>query len=122
MPENYLDATNKWFELATDAYRTYIKSLVWSQERVLEVTKTLAGQADKYQDQSKGLVDEYANQVQRAQELTKSTWQQMLKNTTEVVNQYRATTNANIAEVNERVGEFQKQVESAAKPSKKSEN
>jgi polyhydroxyalkanoate synthesis regulator phasin len=118
MPENYYEVTNKWFELATDAYRTYIKTLVWSQERVLEATKTLAGQADKYQDQSKGLVDEYASQVQRAQELTKTTWQQLLKNTTEVVNQYRAATNANIAEMNERVSELQTRVETAAKPGK----
>jgi len=118
MPENYYEVTNKWFELATDAYRTYIKSLVWSQERVLEVTKTLAGQADKYQDQSKGLVDEYTNQVQRAQELTQSTWQQLAKNTTEVVNQYRAATNANIAEMNERVNEMQTRVETASKNGK----
>ena len=114
MSENYVDTTNKWFELATDAYRTYIKTLVWSQERVLEVTKTLAGQADKYQEQSKGLVDEYTSQVQRVQELAQSTWQQMLKNTTEVVNQYRATTNANIAEMSDRVNELQTRVESAA--------
>lgn len=118
MPENYFDVTNKWFELATDAYRTYIKTLVWSQERVLEVTKTLAGQADKYQDQSKGLVDEYSSELQRAQELARTTWQQIMKTTTEVVNQYRATTNANLAEMNEQVNEFQNRAEAAAKPGK----
>lgn len=118
MPENYLDVTNKWFELATDAYRTYIKTLVWGQERVLEVTKTLAGQADKYQDQSKGLADEYASELQRAQELARTTWQQIMKNTTEVVSQYRAAANANLAEMNERVNDFQTKAEAAVKPSK----
>ncbi len=116
MPELYNEITNKWFELANDAYRTYFKTMVWGQEQALEWTKTLIGQSDT--KQGKALADEYSAQWKRAQELTQTTWDQMLKNTTEVWNQFRAATNTNIADVNARLDEIQNRLESSVKPGK----
>jgi len=109
------DVTNKLFELANDTYRTYVKSLVWSQERALELTKVLVGQADSFQTQGKGLVEEYANQIQRSQQLFQTIWQETVKTNTELVNQYRVVTNENLNDLNSRLDTLQTKLETAAR-------
>ncbi len=109
MNENYSEMTHKWFELTSEAYRTYFKALVWSQEQALELTKMMTSQAEKT-NKGLGLVDEFSGQMQRAQQMSQEAWQQMFKNTTEMVSQYRASTNANIAEITDRMNEFQSKV------------
>ncbi len=111
---NYTDMSSKWFELANEAYRTYVKTLVWSQERLLETTKTLVGQADTYQHQSQGLVEEYTGQVQRGQQLWQTMWQETMRNSTEMLNQYRAATNTNMADLSQRIDAMQNRMEVAA--------
>jgi len=117
--DTYTEASNKWFELVNDAYHTYVKTLLWGQERVLELTKTASGQASEYQGQAKELTEEYKKEWERVQKLTQSAWQDLLKNTSEIVNQYRATTNANLADLNERINELQTKIESAVKATAK---
>jgi len=116
--DTYKEATNKWFELANDTYQTYVKSVVWGQEQVLGLTKTIADQSKVYQVDTKGLTEEYKNQVEKVQQLTQTLWQDMLKNTTEVVNQYRVATNANLTDLNERIDELQNRIEAVIKPAK----
>ena len=118
MTENYFDVSNKWFELANDTYRTYVKSLVWGQERALELSKVMVGQADAYQAQGKGLVEEYAGQLQRTQQLFQTIWQEGLKNNMELVNQYRVATNANLADLNSRLDTLQTKLETVATPTR----
>jgi len=116
------DVSNKWFELANDTYRTYVKTLVWSQERALELTKTMVGQADSYQRQGKGLVEEYSEQLQRAQQLFQGTWEKMVNNSVEMMNQYRAATNASLTDLNSRLDSIQTKIETANKPVGKASN
>ena len=113
MNETYTDMSNKWFELAQETYRTYTKSLLWGQERSLELTRTLIGQADATQNQGKGLVEEYANQFQRTTQLWQQTWQESTRASMDMVNQYRTATNANLAEMTERLDNLTPKVEIA---------
>ncbi len=112
MPEYYTEMTNKWFELANDTYRTYVKSLLWTQERTMEYTKMVLGQTEKGQE--KTIADEFNSELKRAQNLTQETFQQMYQNSVDVVNQFRAVTNNNVGDLNERIDEIQAKVEATA--------
>jgi polyhydroxyalkanoate synthesis regulator phasin len=116
---NFTDFSNQWFDLANDIYSTYIKSLVKGQERALELTKTLLDKADNAQADGKRLVEDYANQVQRAQQLLQSVIQGNIQSGTEILNQYRADANANLAEMNAKLEELQHRIETQLKGGKK---
>lgn len=111
---NYTNLTSKWFELANDTYRTYVKGLIWAQEQALDFTRTVASKTDAL-GESKGLVEEYTAEWKRGQELLNTTWQEGVKNTNEIINQYRATTNANLDELKARLDELQTRVEETTK-------
>jgi polyhydroxyalkanoate synthesis regulator phasin len=101
------NAGGQWLELANDVYHTYIRSLVSGQERAMELTRFLIGQAESFQNEGKGLVEEYAKQVQQAQQLLQSVVQGNIKSGTELVNQYRQTGETTISEMNARVEALQ---------------
>ena len=98
---------SQWLELANDIYGTYVKSLVVGQERAMELTKFLIGQAESFQTEGKGLVEEYAKQVQQAQQLLQNVVQGNIKGGSEMINQYRKTGDATITEMNARVEALQ---------------
>lgn len=115
---NFTDFSNQWFDLANDIYSTYIKSLVKGQEQALGLTKTLLDKSDTAQADGKRLVEDYANQVQRAQQLLQSVIQGNIKSGTEILNQYRADANANLAELNAKLEELQHRIETQLKGGK----
>lgn len=112
---SYNNMTNKWFELATDAYRTYVKSLVWGQERALEATRTVLARTDKVQTEGQDLVQEYTEELRRTRTLLQEMWRDSVKATSDAVRQYRETTSENLEAVNERLDEIQSRVEANAK-------
>ncbi|HEX2914685.1 MAG TPA: hypothetical protein VH186_28045 [Chloroflexia bacterium] len=115
MNENYNDVSKQLFELANEAYRTYVKSLVWTQERALALTKAVVEQLNTFENEGKGLVEEYTNQVQRAQQIFQGIWQENVKSGSDLVNQYRLATNQNLADINARLDAVQSKMEVPAK-------
>lgn len=114
MFETYTEMTNRWFDLANDTYRTYVKSLMWSQERAMEVTKLMMGQAERFQTEGRTLVQEYTDEAQRGQQILQNMWQEGVRNGTEAVNQFRETTSTNLTELNERMVNLQSKMEANA--------
>jgi polyhydroxyalkanoate synthesis regulator phasin len=104
---NIANLSSQWLELANDIYRTYVKSLVVGQERAMELTKFLVDQTESFQNEGKGLVEEYAKQVQQAQELLQNVVQGNIKGGSELINQYRQTGETTITEMNARVEALQ---------------
>jgi len=115
MNEKYTEYASKWFELSNDTYRTYIKSLIWGQERALEVTRTLIGQSEKIQKEGKGLVQEFTREATTARKFWQGAWQETARNSVEVLNQYRAAANTGISEMNQDLDALQHRIEAASK-------
>jgi polyhydroxyalkanoate synthesis regulator phasin len=105
----------QWLELANDIYGTYVKTLVVGQEKAMELTKLLISQAESFQTEGKGLVEEYAKQVQQAQQLLQNVVQGNIKGGSEIINQYRQTGEATISEMNARVEALQSKLNKVAK-------
>jgi polyhydroxyalkanoate synthesis regulator phasin len=112
---NIANLSSQWLELANDVYRTYVKSLVVGQERAMELTKFLIDQTESFQNEGKGLVEEYAKQVQQAQQLLQNVVQGNIKGGSELINQYRQTGEATISEMNARVEALQAKLGRAGK-------
>ncbi len=115
MNDSLTELTNRWMQLSQETYRTYVKSLVWNQERALELTKTVIGQVDAYQAQGKGLVEEYTSQVQNGQQLWQEMFQDSLSNNTQMFNQFLQSTPANMTGIMERIDTLQPKVEVTTK-------
>ncbi len=105
----------QWFELANDIYSTYVKNLIKGQERLLELSKSMVSQASNYQAEGKTLLEEYANQVQRAQQLMQQVVQQNMDSSMELINQYRTTANSTLADMNKRLDDLQVKLEGKSK-------
>lgn len=115
MNQNYFEFATKWLELSTDSYRTYVKTLVAAQERSLEITRTMITQAEKFQKENKGLVEEYTNQLNTAQKYWQGTWKETTRNTLDVINQYREATSTTISNLNQNVDALQTRIEAASR-------
>ncbi|MEI6045657.1 MAG: hypothetical protein WCS37_15025 [Chloroflexota bacterium] len=113
------NAGAQWLELANEVYRTYVKSLASGQERAMELSKFLIGQAETFQNEGKVIVEDYAKQVQQAQQLLQSVVQGNLKSSTDLVNQYRQTSETTIAEINARLEALQTRITKAVLPNTK---
>jgi polyhydroxyalkanoate synthesis regulator phasin len=113
------NAGSQWLELANEVYRTYVKSLVSGQERAMELSKFLIDQAETFQNEGKVIVEDYAKQVQQAQQLLQSVVQGNLKSSTDLVNQYRQTSETTIAEINTRLEALQARITKSVQPNTK---
>jgi hypothetical protein len=97
---NYL---NQMVELLNETYKTYLKSLVWGQERALEMTKVMVNQAETFQAQGRGLVEEYGKQFRQGTEIVRDAFQQASRNSTEAMKDAQELAEKNLAEVSEKV-------------------
>jgi polyhydroxyalkanoate synthesis regulator phasin len=94
---------NQMFDLLNEGYKTYLKSLVWGQERVLEFTKVLVKQAETTQEQGRGLVEEYGKQIRHGSEIVRDAFEQATRNNTNAIKEAQDFAEKNINEVAEKV-------------------
>ncbi len=73
MSEDYKPLSNRWFNLATDVCRTYIKGLVMVEERTLDITRAMLHQVDAVQEQVPHLLEEVTSEVRRTRSLVQET-------------------------------------------------
>ena len=101
MSENYNVSKlgNGWFELATDAYQTYLKGVLLFQERYIEMTRAMLQQVNTVQEQGRGLVNEFASEAERSRTLFQNTVESTVKNSTESVREVSKLTREAIEEV-----------------------
>ena len=59
--------SNKMFDLAYDYYYSVVNSVLWSQERMLGMTKTMVAQVEASQNEGKKLVSDFTDQAKKTQ-------------------------------------------------------
>lgn len=100
----------KVFELGVDTYRTFLKSLIWGQEQSLSLTKDLLTRSNTIQKEGLVLVEEYAGELRRGQQLIQDNWNNAVKYTTDTFKQYSDTTQENFKNMTEQFDKIQTQV------------
>lgn len=101
---------SKFFELGTDMYRTFLKSVIWGQEQSLGLSKELLQRSQAFQKEGLLLVGEYSTQLQRGQDLLQENWNSVVKYSTDTFKQYSETTQENFKAVTEQFDKIQTQV------------
>ncbi len=106
MMNDWMNISNKWLELANDNYNTFIKSVVWGQERMLDLTKTIVSHLEASQVQSKKLVEDFTNQAKTTQTLFQDSIQEGVKSTSKSFNNVRFASDASIEELDRKIEEI----------------
>lgn len=109
---------SKIFDLYSDSAYSLINSLLWGQERVLNITKTLVSQIEANQAEGKKFVDDFADKARRTQSLYQEIWQEGVKATTSNLNTFRVASDAAVVELDRKIGSINEKL--AATSSKKS--
>jgi polyhydroxyalkanoate synthesis regulator phasin len=100
---DWTTTTNKIFELYTDTYYSLVNSLLWGQERMLQLNKTVVAQFEASQTEGKKFVDEYAERARRAQSIFQEAVEETVKATTTNLNTMRVASDASVVELNQKV-------------------
>lgn len=103
MMNDWMSLSNKWLELANDNYNTFIKSVVWGQERMLDLTKLIVSHLETSQTQSKKLVEDFTNQAKTTQTLFQDSVQEGVKNTSKSFNTVRFASDASVEELDRKI-------------------
>lgn len=98
------------FTFGVDLYRSYLKTLIWGQERSLELTKDLLVRSENFQKDGLKLVEEYTanltNSAGKLQDAVNDTW----KKATETFQQYGETTVENLQNASKQFSDVQEKV------------
>lgn len=100
---DWTNTSNKLFELYTDTYYSLVNSLLWGQERMLQLNKTLVAQFEANQTEGKKFVDEYAERARRAQSIFQEVVEETVKATSTNLNTLRVASDASVTELNQKV-------------------
>ena len=114
MTENYnfMTLSNRWFELTSDAYRTYLKSILLFQERYIDMTRNMLNQVDTLQSEGRGLVTEISSEIQRTRSLLQDTVQRGIKNSNETISEVALATREGLNDLSQRLDEKPTETES----------
>ncbi len=109
--------SNKMFDLYTDAYYSVVNSVLWGQERMLNMTKTFVSQLESTQAEGKKFVEDFNERAKKSQTLFQEMWQEGVKTTTANVNAFRVASDAAVVELDRKIESINEKL--AAVPSKK---
>lgn len=111
MAENTTDISGKLFELGMDNYRTFLKSLIWGQERALDFSRDLLSRSVNLQKEGMGLLEEYGENLRRGQKIVQEAINGSVRATSEALQQYRDTTQENLNTLRERMDAVQARIQ-----------
>jgi polyhydroxyalkanoate synthesis regulator phasin len=112
---DWMNISNKWLELANDNYNTFVKSVVWGQERALDLTKTVIAHLETSQVQSKKLVEDFTNQAKITQSLFQDSIQEGVKTTNKSFNNVRFASDASVEQLDRKIQEINEKLVANAK-------
>jgi polyhydroxyalkanoate synthesis regulator phasin len=95
--------SNKMFDLAYDYYYSVVNSVLWSQERMLGMTKTMVAQVEASQNEGKKLVSDFTDQAKKTQALFQEVWQEGVKSATSNINAFRVASDAAVVELDRKI-------------------
>lgn len=122
MAENTTTISGKLFELGVDSYRTFLKSLLWGQERSLDFTKDLLTRSVNLQAEGLHLLEEHTENLRRGQKIVQEAISGSVRATSEVLQQYQETTQDNVQTLREQIDTVQSRFQDAVSAIQYSKN
>lgn len=102
--------TTNLFTLGVDVYRNYLKSLIWSQERSLELTKDLLTRTEGFHKDGLKMLEDFTTNVtgnaNKLQDALNNSWKQAA----DTFQQYSETTVENLQNASKQFSEVQEKV------------
>ena len=108
--ENARDAVEigtRMTDLAADTYTTWVNSLMWWQQRSLDLTKTYAAQTQTLRSESRGIVEDYNTKFVRGQQLWQEAWQEGVKSYMSNLDYLRYASDSTVSDLNRRIDQLQ---------------
>lgn len=105
--------SNKMIDLYSDTYYGMVNSLLWGQEKALNMTKTLVAQVEANQAEGKKFVDEFTERAKKTQTLFQEVWQEGVKATTNNMNAFRVASDAAVVELDRKIESINEKLSAA---------
>ncbi len=106
--------TNKVVDLYTDSYYSLVNTVLWGQERFLNMNKSLISQVESNQAEGKKFVQDYTERARRAQAIFQEVWQEGVKTTTTNFNAFRVASDAAVVELDRKIESINEKLSTAA--------
>lgn len=107
MNEKMNEAPYKVLDLANDTYNSMINVWMWGAQRLLEFNKVMVSQLEISQKESRKYVDDMNGKLRQGMQMFQELYQEGYKNYSANLNNWKATTEAAAADLNQKFDQLQ---------------